>query len=233
MNKLITLNINMSFGEIHEEIHPVVLSDDTNCVLVDCGYIGSLSSIEDALCSNSILPESITHIILTHQDHDHVGAAAAYKRKYPHVRILASAEEADYISGVLKSLRLEQAEQLQEQLPTEMQEFGKTFCNLLRSVEPIQIDQLLSDDERLPFCGGCQVISTPGHTPGHISLYLSEFNTMIAGDAIALENDKPVIANPQFTLDMDKAISSMQRLLLHSGSKIICYHGGVLHKNVQ
>lgn len=230
MNKLIILNINMSFGELHEEIHPVVLSDDTNCVMVDCGYVGSLSKIEDALCSNSILPESITHIILTHQDHDHVGAAAAFKRKYPNVRILASADEADYISGVLKSLRLEQAEHLQEKLPKEMQDFGKTFCNLLRSVEPIQIDQMLSDDERLPFCGGCQVISTPGHTPGHISLYLSEFNIMIAGDAIALANDKPVIANPQFTLDMDKAITSMQRLLEHPGSKIICYHGGVLDK---
>jgi glyoxylase-like metal-dependent hydrolase (beta-lactamase superfamily II) len=233
MNKLITLNINMSFGEVHEEIHPVVLRDDTDCVLVDCGYIGSLSRIEEALCSNDILPEAITHIILTHQDHDHVGAAAAFKRKYPKVRILASAEETDYISGVRKSLRLEQAEQLQEHLPPEMQEFGKNFCNLLRSVEPIQIDQKISDDERLPFCGGCQVITTPGHTPGHISLYLSEFNILIAGDAIALENDKPVIANPQFTLDMDKAILSMQRLLVHPGDKIICYHGGVLDKNVQ
>ncbi len=228
MNKLNILDIDMSYGETRDEIHPVVLCDETNCVLVDCGFVGSLSKIEEELGRHDILPEAITHIILTHQDHDHVGAAAAFKRKYPNVKILASAEEADYISGIRKSLRLEQAEQLQDELPEEMQEFGKVFCNLLRSVEPVPIDQLLSDNERLPFCGGCQVISTPGHTPGHISLYLSEFDTIIAGDAIALEGGKPVIANPQFTLDMDKANASMQRLLVHPGSKIICYHGGVL-----
>lgn len=233
MNKLIILNINMSFGETHEKIHPVVLCDETNCVLVDCGYVGSLTKIEEALQCNDILPEDITHIIITHQDHDHVGAVAAFKTKYPNVRILASAKEAHYISGDCKSLRLEQAEQLQKVLPEEMQEFGRTFCNLLRSVDPVQVDQLLYGDERLPFCGECQVISTPGHTPGHISLYLSEFNTIISGDAIALEDGKPVIANPQFTLDIEMANASMQRLLEHPAQKIICYHGGVLEKNFE
>lgn len=231
MNKLIILNIEMSFGETHETIHPVVLSDKNNRVLVDCGYVGSLPKIEEALHRNDISPEDITHIILTHQDHDHVGAAAAYKRKYSNVRILASAEEAPYISGALKSLRLKQAEQLQKELPEAMQEFGRAFCSLLRSVEPVPIDQLLYVDERLPFCGGCQVISTPGHTPGHISLYLSEFNTIISGDAIALEEGKPEIANPQFTLDIEKANVSMHRLLSHPADKIICYHGGVFEKN--
>jgi glyoxylase-like metal-dependent hydrolase (beta-lactamase superfamily II) len=231
MNKLIILDIDMFFGKTHDKIYPVVLCDETNCVLVDCGYVGALPKIEEALELNNILPQDITHIIITHQDHDHVGAAAAFKKKYPTVKILASAEEARYISGATKSLRLEQAEQLQKELPEHMQEFGRAFCSLLRSVEPVEIAQLLCGDEQLPFCGGCQVISTQGHTPGHISLYLSEFNTIIAGDAIALEDGKPVIANPQFTLDMEKAQASMKRLLTHAAQKIICYHGGVLEKN--
>lgn len=231
MNKLIILNIDMTFGETHENIHPVVFCDDTNCVLVDCGYVGALPKIEEALYCNDIFPEEITHIIVTHQDHDHVGAAASFKKKFPNVKIMASAEEAPYISGTRKSLRLEQAEQLQKELPANMQEFGRAFCSLLRSVEPVQIDQLLYGEEQLPFCGGCQVIATPGHTPGHISLYLSEFNTIISGDAVALEDGKPVIANPRFTLDIETANASIQRLLAHPAQKIICYHGGVLEKN--
>lgn len=231
MNKYIILELEMSFGETHDKIYPVVLCDETNCVLVDCGYVGALPKIEEALQHNNILPEDITHIIITHQDHDHVGAVAAFKKKFPNVKILASAEEAPYISGARKSLRLEQAEKLQKELPENMQEFGRTFCSLLRSVEPVQIDQLLYGEEQLPFCEGCQVISTHGHTPGHISLYLSEFSVIISGDAIALEYGKPVIANPQFTIDIEKANASMQRLLAHSAQKIICYHGGVLEKN--
>lgn len=231
MNRLIILKIEMSYGKNLDYIYPVVLLDDDNCVLVDCGYVGSLSKIEEELQRNGILPEAITHIVLTHQDHDHVGAAAAFKEKYTSVNILASAEETPYISGMKKSLRLEQAEQLQKNLPADMQEFGRAFCRLLQSVEPIQINQLLSEDEVLPFCGGCQVLSTPGHTPGHISLYLPEFCTIISGDAMALEDGKPVLANPQFTLDSEKANASMQRLLVYPAQKIICYHGGILEKN--
>lgn len=230
MNKLITLEIDMAYGDTVDKIHPVVLCDETNCVLVDCGYIGALTKLEEALRSHEILPEDITHIIITHQDHDHVGALASFKKKYSKVKILASAEEAPFISGTRKSLRLEQAEQLQKELPPQMQEFGRRFCELLRSVEPVPIDQVLYGGEQLPFCGGCQVISSPGHTPGHISLYIPEFDTIIAGDAIALEDGKPVIANPQFTLDMETANASLENLLAHSAKHIICYHGGLLEK---
>lgn len=227
MNRLIILDVEMSYGNNHEMIHPVVLCDDKNTVLVDCGYVGALPKIEEALLSNQISPEAITHIILTHQDHDHVGAAAAFKRKYLHVKILASEEEAAYISGDRKSLRLEQAEQLQERLPEDMQEFGKSFIRLLQGVEPVEIDELLTENEVLPFCGGCQVISTPGHTPGHISLYLTEFNTIITGDAMVLEDGKPEIANPQFAFNLEQAKVSLQRLLDLPAQKIISYHGGI------
>lgn len=230
MNKVIILKMEMPNGESRDEIHPVVLKDDMYCILVDCGYVGSLGVLEEALQQSDILPEEITHIILTHQDHDHVGAAAAFRGRYPKVQILASEKEAPYIAGTHKSLRLEQAEQLQTVLPEEMQEFGKAFCKLLRSVEPVPINQLLTDGEQLPFCGGCEVLLTPGHTPGHLSLFLPELDTIIAGDAIALEDGKPVIANPQFTLDTEKANESMRKLLEHPAKQIICYHGGVLLK---
>lgn len=233
MNKVVILEIEMTYGNVRDTIYPVVLCDSENYVLVDCGYVGSLPKIEEALRLNDLTPEAITHIILTHQDHDHVGAAAAFKRKYPEVKMLASAIEAPYISAARKSLRLEQAEQMQKSLPPEQQAFGEAFCKLLRSVEPVSIEQPLYADELLPFCAGCQVLFTPGHTPGHISLYLPRFDTIISGDAIALENGKPVIANPQFTLDMEKATASMQRLFSYHAKRIICYHGGTFDSKWQ
>ncbi len=230
MNKLIVLEIAPPYDAAGDFIYPVVLCDDNHCVLVDTGYVGTLPTIEEVLYCHGVSPEAITHIILTHQDHDHVGTAAAFKQKYPDVLIMASIDEAPYISGFRKSLRLEQAEQLQKTLLAEQQAFGEAFCSLLRSVEPVEIDYLLKENEILPFCGGCQVIATPGHTPGHISLYLPEFDTIISGDAIALAQGQPVLANPQFTLDIKKAEASMQRLLSHSAQTIICYHGGLFKK---
>jgi len=219
----------MEYGNIRDIIHPVVLCDESNSVLIDCGCVGSLPEIEKALQMNGIGPEAITDIILTHQDHDHIGAAAAFKGKYPGVGIMASSIETPYISGDQKSLRLEQAEQLQKTLPPEQQAFGEAFCDFLRTVEPVPIDRQLHEDDLLPFCGGCRVIATPGHTPGHISLYLPELDTIISGDAMALENGKPVIANPQFTLNMEEAAASMERLFSYPAKRIICYHGGVLN----
>lgn len=224
MQKIIVLDVDMA----EDIIHPVVLQDESSCVLVDCGYAGSLPKIEAALRVKGIEPEAITHILLTHQDHDHVGAAAAFKRSYQAVSILASKEELPYISGAMKSLRLKQAEELQSVLPPEQQAFGEAFCGLLRSVEPVEVDCALQAGEVLPFCGGCEVLATPGHTPGHISLYLPQLHTLICGDAMALENRAPVIANPQFTLDLEKAEKSLQGLLARKGNRFICYHGGVL-----
>ncbi|MDI9475005.1 MAG: MBL fold metallo-hydrolase, partial [Bacillota bacterium] len=64
-------------------------------------------------------------------------------------------------------------------------------------------------------------------TPGHLSLYMTEANAVITGDAFALENNRPVIANPQFTLDMEQASKSMEKLLALDADTHYCYHGGV------
>ncbi len=42
----------------------------------------------------------------------------------------------------------------------------------------------LADGQRLDLAGGVRVIFTPGHTPGHIALYLERSRTLIAGDAL-------------------------------------------------
>lgn len=51
---------------------------------------------------------------------------------------------------------------------------------------------------------------------------------MVAGDAIALEDGVPVLANPQFTLDAAAATASMEKLLRMGAEAILCYHGGQL-----
>jgi len=77
------------------------------------------------------------------------------------------------------------------------------------------------------------VVHTPGHMPGHISLYLPASRTMIAGDAVVIQEDKLEIANPQFTLDMAEAVRSIERLLSYEIDHLICYHGGVFQGQVK
>lgn len=227
MENLIVLNIKFKFGDTEDVIHPVILKDDNELILIDCGYTGFLPVIEDAFKAENLDISQITKILVTHHDHDHMGALADFKLKYPNIKVIASEIEAPYIEGKKKSLRLEQAEELQNNLNGEEKSFGEAFCKILKSVKPTNVDILVHDGEFMDWCGGCEILATPGHTPGHISLYLKNKKTIIAGDAAVLENNQLVIANPQFTLDIESAKESIAKILNYGVETIICYHGGI------
>lgn len=229
-HKILRLTISAQFGNTVDTVYPTILWDEENTVLVDCGFIGSLPALEKELAQHGLTVKQLTGLVLTHHDHDHMGAAAAVKRANPGIRIYASKAEAPYISAQEKPLRLKQAEEMQKTLPPEQQDFGRAFCDMLSRVEPIFVDEFLSDGDKMPWCGGCRVIATPGHTPGHISLFVEKDSIVITGDAFVLEDGRPVIANPQFTLDMTEAESSLNKLLSLNAKAYYCYHGGVYTK---
>lgn len=228
MNKIVVLDIKFKFGEVEDAIHPVLLIDDKNMILIDCGYPGFLSDIEQAMIDHNLYCEDLTHVLITHQDHDHMGALSKLKQKYPHIQVVAGKKESPYISGKLKSLRLEQAEIMQANLPEEQKSFGLEFCDILKNVQPVEVDLEVEDGEILDWCGGCTIIETPGHTPGHISVFVNQKKVMITGDAAVLENGKLVIANPQYALDLKEAEASLRKIAAYDAKEMICYHGGIL-----
>lgn len=227
MENIIVLNIKFKFGDTEDFIHPVILKDDNEMILIDCGYTGFMPAIEDAIKAENLDCNQLTKILITHHDHDHMGALKDFKLKYPNIKIVASEIEAPYITGEKKSLRLEQAEALQNTLSDEQKSFGKAFCEILKNVKPVNVDILVHDGDFMDWCGGCEIVGTPGHTPGHISIYLKNKRTIITGDAAALENNQLVIANPQFTLDIENANKSISKLLSYDAVTFICYHGGI------
>ncbi|NLM18794.1 MAG: MBL fold metallo-hydrolase [Clostridiaceae bacterium] len=228
--KILRLVITAPFGDTVNTVYPTLLWDEKNIVLVDCGFIGSLSTLEKELGQHWLSVKRLTGLVLTHHDHDHMGAAAAIKRVNPNIKIYASQAEASYISAEEKPLRLKQAEEMQKMLPSDQQDFGSAFCDMLRRVEPVLVDEFLHDGDKMDWCGGCHIIATPGHTPGHISLFMEKDSIVITGDAMALEEGRPVIANPQFTLDLNHAESSMNKILSLKANAYYCYHGGVYGK---
>ena len=224
------LDLKYTFGGMEQHIYPAVLLGEDGAVLIDCGYPGSLPMIEAQLQAHGIDPRSLTKLVLTHQDGDHTGAAAELKEKYPDIQVLASCEEAPYISGERKNLRLQQGEDLQEQLPEDQKAFGEQFCQRYRDLVPVLPDVLLHDGDRFDWGGGCEILATPGHTPGHISIRALDGEYMITGDAAVLEGDALTIANPEFCPDMEAAKNSLAEMKRHKCRRCICCHGGVLEQ---
>lgn len=233
MNKLNVLEINFEFNGMMDTIYPVILSDEKEMILIDCGYPNFLELIEECASRNNIDLSNLTKLIITHHDFDHMGSAAALKAKYPKVKILVSAKDEKYINGKEKSLRLQQAEAIYDSLPEDKKEGALNFHRMLESIENVDIDMTLNDGDKFDFCGGIEIIETPGHMPGHIAIYIKESRTLIAGDALVIEDNKLTIANPQYTLDMEEAKKSINKLLNYDIDKIICYHGGVYQTDIK
>jgi glyoxylase-like metal-dependent hydrolase (beta-lactamase superfamily II) len=227
---LIPLEVTFPCGDGTQTLCPTLIADGGVLALVDCGYPGQLPLLEAAIRATGFSPEALTHVILTHHDDDHVGSLAALLRIYPQVQVLAGAKEAPYIDGRETSLRLKHAEALQPALPPELRDWGLQFQARLRSVEAAPVHQLLCPGQELPWCGGCRVVATPGHTPGHLSLFFPRLRTVITGDAAVAEHGAPAVANPQFALDLPQAEASLQALLALPADTYLCYHGGVFRR---
>ncbi|MFF2886209.1 MBL fold metallo-hydrolase [Paenibacillus sp. NPDC057967] len=228
MNKVYSLPITFEHGGQRQTITPVILRDDRHMVLVDCGYPGFVPLLEEAAGLQGLTLQHMTHIFVTHHDMDHIGALAELQRAYPQAETITYELEALYVSGKRKSLRLIQAEASLEGMPEEARTQAEDFIAFLKSMEPALVHRTEADGALLPWCGGTEVVHTPGHMPGHASLFIRESGTMIAGDAVVIEEDgKLGIANPQFTLDMEAALGTVERMLTYPIRKLVCYHGGL------
>ena len=75
------------------------------------------------------------------------------------------------------------------------------------------VKHVVKGGERLPDCGGIEVLHTPGHTAGHISLHLPRIKTLIAGDAIVSAGEHLVVSPTYLSSDPDAAAESVRRLI--------------------
>lgn len=231
MNRIIVLKIAFPSANSANSIYPTILKDDREVVLADCGYSDSLSQLREAALSENVSLDEITKIIITHHDHDHTGNLADLKQTYPNIEILSSQGEADYISGRKKPLRLQRLQAVYDRLPDDRKEAATGMLQRFGSAKPVNVDATVQDGQVFPWCGGTEVVATPGHLPGHISLYVRESKTLITGDALGVENGELGLANPQYMLDMETAKQSAEKLLHYDIEKVICYHGGVWQGN--
>ncbi|MCQ6521074.1 MULTISPECIES: MBL fold metallo-hydrolase [Bacillus] len=223
--KIIELPIEFEFNEQKQCIYPSLIIVNDELTLVDTGYMNFLPLIEEAILKHGYKMKNLKNIIITHYDDDHIGALYDFKVKYPQVNIIASEIESSYINGDRKSERLVQAEEMLEHMPNEEKEFGKWFIQQLKNIRHISVDEKVHNDQMI-LNGQCQIVATPGHTSGHISLYFPDLHSVITGDAAVQDNGELVIANPNFCLDIEKAEESLKRIKDLKAVKYYCYHGG-------
>jgi len=216
-----------SFTTGRNVIYPTLIWDDDTVVLADAGFPGQLQQIREAMGRAGVPFDRLDKVIITHQDIDHIGSLPDIVRESSHkVEVLSHAEERPYIEGSKPLIKMSQG-RLSKRLASLPEEQRKQMEALFGNPPKASVDTVVADGEVLPYCGGITVVFTPGHTPGHICLYLNQSKILITGDALVVVDGELRGPNPQATYDLDSALKSLTKLAQYDIETVICYHGGV------
>ncbi|MFD0794205.1 MBL fold metallo-hydrolase [Mucilaginibacter litoreus] len=152
----------------------VIAINKNDWVLLDTGlkgYAAHIKSMANDLFGN-IPPKAI---ILTHGHFDHTGNIVELLETWD-VPVFAHQLEKPYLNGT-------------SSYPPPDPTVGGGLMSLMSVVyprKPINLGdnlRILQNDSHLPFLPDWEFIHTPGHSPGHISLFRQKDRLLIAGDA--------------------------------------------------
>jgi len=197
-------------------------------ILVDAGMPKSADSIVAAAAArfgSSVKPKGI---VLTHGHFDHVGAILELLQHW-NVPVYAHELEFPYLTG------------RQGYPPPDATVEGGLVAKMsfMFPNEPVNLGSALKplpSDGTIPVLPDWRWVHTPGHTPGHISLFRDSDRALIAGDAFVTVKQEsvykvfvqePEISGPPkyFTTDWSAARRSVETLAKMDPQVAIAGHG--------
>jgi glyoxylase-like metal-dependent hydrolase (beta-lactamase superfamily II) len=186
---------------------------ESGWVLVDAGLKTSASKIKQ-LSEHLFWPEVAPKaILLTHAHFDHVGSLRQLADEWD-VPVYAHSMEEPFLSGAFS-------------YPPPDPTVGggiMSFMSWAYPKGPIDISDrlyLLPEDGTIPFMSEWTYIHTPGHAPGHISLFRKRDGLLLAGDAFV-------------TTNQESAMSVLtQKKELHGPPKYFTYNWGSAEESIK
>lgn len=200
-----------STGGIQTAVNGYLVHTGSQLILVDTGaaqcFGPTLGGIQDNIRAAGYTPEQIDTVLLTHLHPDHSCGLLSKdgKAAFPNAEVRVSKAEADFW--------------LSREVAAKMPEDSQAFFKMAReSVAPYQATGKLQTytigDALIP---GVEVVSSPGHTPGHASYLVTsgDQSLLIWGDIVhnyAVQFPRPEVSI-EFDTDAPQAIATRKKLL--------------------
>jgi glyoxylase-like metal-dependent hydrolase (beta-lactamase superfamily II) len=201
---------------------------DRQWVLIDAGVTGTTALIPRAAAKRFGEDSRPAAIIMTHGHFDHIGGLKDLAERWE-APIYAHPLEHPYLNG-------------QKSYPPPDPSVGGGLIATLSPLYPrgpIDVSpwlRTLPEDGSVPGMPGWRWLHTPGHSPGHISLWREADRTIIAGDAFITTNQESAYAvavqSPEmhgppkyFTPDWISAQASVEKLAALEPEIAITGHG--------
>jgi glyoxylase-like metal-dependent hydrolase (beta-lactamase superfamily II) len=172
--------------DIFVNIYMIQDEEEKNWILVDAGLKTSAGKIKKMAASLFGKESKPKYIVLTHGHFDHVGSLLKLATEWD-VPVYAHYLELPYLTG-------------RSHYPPPDSSVGgglMAWISFLYPSKPINIERriyALPEDGTIPVLKDWKYLHTPGHAPGHISLYREKDKTLIAGDAFVTTNQQSAIS---------------------------------------
>jgi glyoxylase-like metal-dependent hydrolase (beta-lactamase superfamily II) len=198
----------------------VLLLLEERITVIDAGWRGNGKTVLKTLARLGRASEEIGYIVATHYHLDHVGGIAHLQQRSGG-RVAAHETEILYLQ--------------QFGLPNPIQNpiVGWLVAPMLALLRPdrFPVDVALSDGNRLDILGGLEIVHSPGHTPGSISLHFPEAGLLMVGDALEYRRGKLQLPSRLVSSNMEDARNSVRKLA-RLDFEVLCFsHFPPIKKN--
>lgn len=196
-----------TFQPLYNTTNIYLIGGEKEVVMIDAGYAHDEAVQQVARELQDLGNPRVRDLILSHSHKDHWEGAGAIQRMTG-ARVLAHRLDIPAIEEGLKG----QSADLPE---------GSS-----RDSYAFEIDGALEDGDRIRVADlELEVVHTPGHSPGHICLYLKEEGILFTGDHI-VGISTVTVAPPNG--DMIDYLSSLQKLLKYPAERLFPAHGPIM-----
>jgi len=182
--------------------------------LIDTGPRAGAKKILQAIESLGFAAEIVKQIVVTHYHHDHVSGVEELVER-TNAQVLVHAADAPAVRG--------------EEEPPSGGMLRPLIGRTTHAHASFRVDGELQDGDVIR-PGGLQVIHTPGHTAGHISLYLPSARALFTGDAVF---NVLGLRGPPFFFNRDSAQAkeSIRKFAALECDAVCFAHGAPLTEN--
>jgi glyoxylase-like metal-dependent hydrolase (beta-lactamase superfamily II) len=198
-----TFPLTFEQGDREVTIHPGGIETERGLLLLDVGPAETVDQLREELGAAGFAPTDVATVLVTHHDWDHAAGLADFQETADAV-VLAHELEAPAVDG-------------------------RSDTRGAERYPPARVDVEFETGVTINTdAGPAQVVPTPGHTPGHVSVYLPEARCLFAADALTADADGLQGPSEQFTEAMSEALSSAERLAALDVGTTHCFHGGTV-----
>jgi glyoxylase-like metal-dependent hydrolase (beta-lactamase superfamily II) len=216
------------FCYTNQIVNLALVGNENEFVIVDAGMPKNTGEIIEMIAEHFGENARPSAIVLTHGHFDHVGSLVGLLEKW-RVRVYAHELEIPYLTG--KKDYPPGDPSVDSGMVAKMSPmFPNHGINIGEQVEAFP------QDGTIPHMPGWKWIHTPGHTPGHVSLFREQDRTLIAGDAFVtvkqeslykvLTQTQEISGPPRYyTTDWEAAYESVKRLEALKPEAAVTGHG--------